>query len=271
VANCIARRLAVVCLLLGGACAPAAPVLPTPPPRPLPVLVTPGAAAEANTWLAGYAAVNGLQSFDLEIEPPQEAQRKLEAGQASLLIGALLPPDGWFATPLTYEPLAIVLSRDVSVRNLSLEQLRQIFAGQVQSWQDVGGAPRSIQPVIAPQGDDIRRAFEAAVMDGEPITPNAMLAPTPEAVLEMVGRQMGAIGILPFSQAGDASVARLDGASPSGDEAGRYPLMLQIIAMAPRSPGPEVAAWLAWLQSQGTPTPAPVQAIPSPVPTATAS
>jgi hypothetical protein len=269
VAKLALRHFGAVCLLLGAACSPAASPSPSPQPLAAPVLVTPGLASEASAWLADYAADYGLQAFDLEIAAPQEALRRLNAGQASLLIGALPPPHGWFATPLVDEPLAVVVSHDVSIRNLSLDQLRQLFSGQIQSWQAVGDGPIPDQPVIAPQGDDTRLAFEGAVMGGESITPNAMLAPTPQALLEIIGRQSGAIGVLPLSQAGEAAVAQLEGISPGLGIKGGYPLLLQVIAMAPQPPGPNVMAWLVWLQTRGTPTPAPAEVIPSPIPTAT--
>jgi phosphate transport system substrate-binding protein len=75
----------------------------------------------------------------------------------------------------------------------------------------------------------------------------------------LVNEEESAIGFMPLSHvSNEVKALRLNGVAPqsSAEGNGRYPLTLEIRALAPERPGGETYEWLAWLQaslSMGTP------------------
>jgi len=234
-----------------GACAPAATPAPTPVVQQ--VIRTPAYADLVKTWFDGYLQVNPDSFISLVTQPPETALASLEDGTGDVIIGGLTPPADWFATPLSEDGIVVVVHPDLRVRDLSIDELAAIFTGRLSSWDSLADVDLQIQPVIPPPGDEIRAAFQSTVMSRQRFTNNALLGPTPVAVLQLVDENEGAIGLLPFSAIGEkVRPIRVEGIlpGPTTIHDGRYPLPISILAIAPQEPSGEVRTWLAWLQSE---------------------
>jgi len=238
------------------ACAPAAP--PAPAPVVQQVIRTSAYADLVKTWFDGYLQVNPDSYISLVTQPPETALVSLEAGLGEIIIGGLTPPEGWFATPLSEDGIVVVVHPDLRVRDLSMDELAAIFTGRLSNWDSLADIDLQIQPVIPLPGDEVRETFQSTLMRGQRFTNNALLGPTPAAVLQLIDENEGAVGFLPYSAIGEkVRPIRVEGIIP-GDATihdGRYPLPITILAIAPQEPGGEVRAWLAWLQSEAQTTP----------------
>jgi len=248
--------LLTVALSVLGACAPVE--TPTPTPALQQVIVTPAYADLVKTWFDEYLQTNPGSYISLAIQPPDAGFTFLEDGTGEVMIGGLTPPTGWFATPLQEDGIVVVAHPDLDLRDLGIEELADIFTGHLSSWDTFADLDLQIQPVIPLPGDEVRTVFQSRVMGGQRFTNNALLVPTPAAMLQLVEENEGAVGFLPYAAIGDrVQPLSLDGILPGegtiGD--GRYPLPISILAIAPQEPGGEVRAWLAWLQSTGLSTP----------------
>lgn len=239
-----------------GACAPAE--APSPTPVVQQVISTPAYADLVKSWFDGYLQVNPDSFISLMNQPPEAALTSLEDGTGDVLIGGLTPPTGWFATPLGDDGIVVVVNSDLRVRDLSIDELAAIFTGRMSSWDSLTDTNLPIQPVIPLPGDEVRAAFQSTVMNGQRFTNNALLGPTPAAVLQLVDENEGAIGFLPYSAVGEkVRPIRVEGIRP-GEAAindGRYPLPITILAIAPQEPSGDVHTWLAWIQSELQPAP----------------
>ena len=232
-------------------CAPVAS--PVPATEVQPVIRTPAFAGLVKTWFDGYLQANPHSSISLVTTPPETALASLEDGSAEIIIGGLAPPAGWFATPLKEDGIVVVAHPSIRLRDLSLSELAAIFTGRLSGWDSLADTDIQIQPVIPLPGDEVRAAFQSLVMNGQRFTNNALLGPTPDAVLQLVADYEGAVGFLPYSAAGDTIQAiRVEGIAPSDASIrdGHYPLPITILAIAPQEPGAEVRAWLVWLQAE---------------------
>jgi len=236
--------------LTGCAAEPETPPLPPPPDR---VGVSASLEGFALVKMAAYAQSVGVPPFDLEVWPTTEAFKAAEDGRLQLLVSAGPPLPGWFATPLGFEGIAIIVNPAVPVRQLTLRQLGDLFSGGVQTWEEVEGAGEPVRLVIPPPGDELRRQFETMVLGGRRFPPTAVLAPLPAAMVTLVGEIQGAIGFLPFSSTPEgAHVISVDGEAPSWPNLRQegYALRFEVIATAPAEPHDGTRDWLAWLQEQ---------------------
>lgn len=104
-----------------------------------------------------------------------------------------LPP---FAAQLAWEEVVIVTHAS-NTTSLSIGEVADLFSGRVESWEEFNFSGDEVQVWVTPRGEETREIFEREVTRGSPITPKAMLAPSPEAMLEAVSGDPAAIGFLP--------------------------------------------------------------------------
>lgn len=237
-------------LLLVSACASA----PTPPPTPqiARILTTPSFEGMVADWAATFTETQESVLIEIDTLAPQAAIDTVTAGNADLVVVGVKPPQGWFASPLWVEGIAVVIHPSNSVRRLSTEHLREIFTGRSTSWEEFKGENQDIQPIVPFPGDDVRSQFETQVLRDTHFTPNSLIAPNPSVMISMVMEDEGAIGILPLSLVTNEVLdVILDGIIPtmSNVQKGIYPLRIEILASAPSEPAGVAREWLAWVQS----------------------
>lgn len=245
------RRLVLLALLLA-ACS--TPVEETTP-EPIRLVVTPEAAHLVGAMTQGIRA-------DIQTVPLAEAIAAVESGEADLLITFALPPEGWFATPLAVDGFAVIAHDDVAVQAVSMQELEALYNGSIASWDVLGGGEESVT-VFAPFPGDALRLWLEEVRGWDRPAPTTVLVPSPQAAIEAVAGTPGGFSLVPYSALEDgADVLRVDGIRPGSStfENGRYPLTVEVLAMAPTEPEGRVRAWLVDLQTvPETATPVPVE------------
>ncbi len=70
---------------------------------------------------------------------------------------------GLQATVIAYDAVAVIIDEDAGVTNLTLEQLAQIYAGQITNWSEVGGNDMAIEPVVRQSGSGTRDCFNESL------------------------------------------------------------------------------------------------------------
>jgi phosphate transport system substrate-binding protein len=243
-------RLALLAVLLAGCATSAAPT-PTleSPPR---LVTTPALEPWVIDRAQAYADAQGPLPFDVDVLPPQAALASAQEGTADLIVAAIEPPAGWFATPLATEGIAVIVHQDNPRLSFSTEQLADLFSGRIASWETFNADPLEVQPLIPLAGDQVRQRFETLVLGGNHATTNALLAPSPAIMASMVADNPGAIGyLLHVELAEGVNMVRVDGARPiSTDIAqGSYSLTIEILALAPTEPTGVLRDWVEWLQA----------------------
>ncbi|MDH7484704.1 MAG: phosphate ABC transporter substrate-binding protein [Anaerolineae bacterium] len=178
---------------------------------------------------------------------------RLEMRETNLAACSWLPPreentpQPYTATPIAWDGIAIVVHPDNAVDELTLLQVRHIYAGWTLDWQDVGGEARDIVIVSREDGSGTRAAFEQQVMGEEPVTLTAIVMPSSAAVVDYVARHQAAIGYVSMSYADPASVKvlRIEGALPSpATVRGVYHLSRPLYLVTPGRPSGEVRAFI---------------------------
>ncbi|MBD3369091.1 phosphate ABC transporter substrate-binding protein PstS family protein [Candidatus Fermentibacteria bacterium] len=148
--------------------------------------------------------------------------------------------------------ISIVTHPDVPVDELSLEEVRQIFAGEITNWSEVGGPDKLITVIAREEGSGTRAAFEDMVMDEELITLQAILLPSNGAVRTTVSTTPDCIGFLSFGYL-DPSVKAIaiDGVEATVENAasGVYPVVRPLNMITNGQPSGVVADWLDFIMS----------------------
>ena len=79
---------------------------------------------------------------------------------------------------------------------LSTEQLRDIYAGKITNWKEVGGEDLRIQVINRDEASGTREAFRTIVMDGTPFDRRSAVLSGTGQVRDVVSRSRGAIGYI---------------------------------------------------------------------------
>jgi phosphate transport system substrate-binding protein len=232
-----------------------------PVSTPEPVILQAAGSMEMAPLLGELAAAfgqeNPLVSLEVTGLGTEYGLQALRAGDVDVAMASWLPPEpqrGWRATAIARDGLAVIVHPDNPVDGLGLLQLQTLYSGQVYEWRALSrsAAPGEVEPVCREEGSGTRAAFDALVMDGARLTPWAVVASSPEAVVEYVAGHPRAIGYVSMAfVTPDVKVLKIEGAlpTPEGAAQGSYALTRELWILTADPPPEGVQAWLDFVAS----------------------
>lgn len=179
----------------------------------------------SKTTASYRALMRGEADLLLAAEPAQSVYEEREANNFQ-----------WTMEPFAIDGLVFMVNADNPVDSLTAEQVRDIYAGRITNWSEVGGDDVEIVPFQRNAEAGSQTMFLKLVMgDVEPMTP-----PKDYIQLTMMGlveavrgyeNSTGAIGYTVYYYANDMKMAeglkllKIDGAQPGGESFrdGSYP------------------------------------------------
>jgi phosphate transport system substrate-binding protein len=144
--------------------------------------------------------------------------------------------------------ISIIVNRANPVADLSLSQLRDIFAGRLRNWGDLGAPQGDIIPFARAAGSGTALMFGERILGEEPYAASVQRLPTNEAIVSNVASQRDSIGYTDMGalkHGGDrvrAIALRADDqsrpvvAAPETIIAGHYPLSRRLTLVTAGSP-----------------------------------
>jgi hypothetical protein len=232
-------------------------VTPTPTPTAITfprIGTTPEFEATVVSWVLQFREQVRDEIIEVNTYSPEVIQAKVSSNEADLIISGLLPPEGWFATPVLLETVVIVVNLENDARSLSVDDLQNAFSGRASSWEGFSGDPIPIQPIVPLHGDSVRAVFEESIMKDASFSPSAFLAPTPNQMLELVQAYEGSIGLILQNDLNESvRQIRIDGINaedPANGDA-EAPLIIEVLAISTDEPTGILREFIGWLQAQG--------------------
>lgn len=171
------------------------------------------------------------------------AEEKLEAAQASELVDH----------QVAVVAMAAVVNPDVTVDNLTKDQLVQIFTGKVTNWKDLGGPDQKIQIVNRPSSSGTRATFEKYALGTKTEDlQGSIQEDSSGTVKKLVGETPGAIGYLALSYLDETVKAvKYEGVEATVDNVanGTYPVWAYEHMYTKGEPNEVVKAFLDFMVS----------------------
>lgn len=115
---------------------------------------------------------------DSEMELPKEAGKE------------------WYIVEIAKDGLAIIIHPDNPIKDLTMEQVRDIYTSEISNWADLGGKDAKIHVITREEGSGTRSAFEELIMDGNYITPKAIVQDSNGSVRLLVSDDINSIGFI---------------------------------------------------------------------------
>lgn len=108
-----------------------------------------------------------------------------------------------------------VVNKDVGVKNISKQELIDIFSGKTKNWKDLGGKDQEIAVINRPSGSGTRATFEKWGLDGAKAV-QSQEQDSSGTVRQIVSQTPGAISYLAFSYMDESTEAlSIDNVKPT--------------------------------------------------------
>jgi phosphate transport system substrate-binding protein len=122
---------------------------------------------------------------------------------------------------IAVDGIAVIVHNRNPVADLSIEEIRGIFANEITNWQQVGGLDQEIIPVTREEGSGTRGAFEEMVMCEMVISDACLVQDSNGAVREIIATTPQGVGYI--------SVGLVDNREKAVSINGVYPTLSNLI------------------------------------------
>ncbi len=139
-----------------------------------------------------------------------------------------------------YDGIAVVTNRAVLVPNLTLQQLRDIYAGTITNWMMVGGPNAPIVVIARDALSGTAQAWDELVMGGLPVVASAMNVAQADDVPAKVAMTPNSIAYLSLAQIDPQAMnpVNIEGVAPTVEQVGlgRYPIKRPFVFVTGSAP-----------------------------------
>jgi phosphate transport system substrate-binding protein len=112
--------------------------------------------------------------------------------------------------------IVVAVNLENGVSDLSTEQIREIYNGNITNWKEVGGTDAEIHVLVRESGSGTLSSFNSLVMNKTKIRSDAIVQGSTEGVKQAVKQDPYAIGFVSLSHmSSDVKALEVDGITPS--------------------------------------------------------
>ncbi len=149
------------------------------------------------------------------------------------------------------DALSIYVNHNNPVFNITLEQLRKIFTGEITNWKTVGGLDEPIQVVIRPNTSGTHVYFKEYILENSQYTDEAVILPNHKAIIDYVKSNGSAIGFGALTANGSVKHCRINGVAATEENVRNhmYPISRYLYLYTVNTPTGEVKNFIDWVIS----------------------
>jgi phosphate transport system substrate-binding protein len=156
------------------------------------------------------------------------------------------------AEAMGYDAILLLSYSWNTVKNLSLEQLREIYSGKLTNWRDIGGEDKGIVPLTREAGSGVHTMFVETLFGkaGNGIEKAFVLRASKDKILRTVKRVRGSIGYgivsLEEAETEGVKVLSIDGRGPTAENIrqGLYRFTRPQLLVTRAEPDPPAREWM---------------------------
>ncbi|MEN3003435.1 phosphate ABC transporter substrate-binding protein [Dehalobacterium formicoaceticum] len=157
------------------------------------------------------------------------------------------------ATVIAKDGIAVVVNTGNAVSDLTMDQVKGIFSGEISNWDQVGGASAPIVVINREEGSGTRGAFEELVLGEEvKFIESAAIQNSTGAVRTAVSSDANAIGYISMGSLDDSVKAlKVDGVDATEDNviAGTYKISRPFNFLSKGEPTELAKTFIDWILS----------------------
>ncbi|MBN1558613.1 phosphate ABC transporter substrate-binding protein [candidate division KSB1 bacterium] len=156
------------------------------------------------------------------------------------------------ATRVAKDALSIYVHPGNPVKNLTIEQVRDIYSGAIRSWASVGGDDAPIQLLNRLPTSGTFAYFQEHVLEGGAYSTSGTALPTTKALIETIARNEDAIGYGGMAFETDVYHCDINGVEPSRENVlnDSYPLSRYLYLYTVDNPQGKTRDFINWVLSE---------------------
>jgi phosphate transport system substrate-binding protein len=150
------------------------------------------------------------------------------------------------------DALSIFVHPDNPVSQLSSDQIKKIFTGEITSWLEVGGNDMPVTVYNREPNSGTYVFLKEHLLLGSEFTPDHRTMPGSQALVRAVAQDSAGIGYSTSAYIRDVKTLAVDGIAPSLDNVqnGSYPLSRYFYLYTPFSPAGNIKTFIDWVISE---------------------
>lgn len=156
---------------------------------------------EVTIELSGGGSGNGIKALVDGLTQIAMSSREIKSGEVTLAKSKNVEPN---QITVAVDAIVPVVHPENPVGNLTVDQLRSIYKGEVKNWKELGGKDHPIVVVSRDTSSGTYESWEGLVMKKQRITPRALLQASNGAVVQTVAKNANAIGYVGIGYLGDS-------------------------------------------------------------------
>lgn len=224
-----------------------------------------GGSAETYEIMERLADAYSAKTNDIKFQfsPPSQTSggikgvqtNSLELGGVSRVLTAEETNEALTYLSLSKVPVLVVAHDSVTgVTDISADQLRSIYKGEITNWQMLGGPDAPIALFDFPEDENEKQVLRQAYLGADlAITPDAIVFAEDDELIQAAATTDYSLAVIPFEDELEElpiNTLTIDGIEPSPQnlESGKYPMALPLGLVLPSTHLPETRAFIDFIK-----------------------
>jgi phosphate transport system substrate-binding protein len=211
---------------------------------------------DAKIQVTGGGSGIGFAALENQTTDLCDASRKAKPAEIANCIKAFGKRPTEYKVAL--DGLSIYVNPDNTLKEITLDQARQIFTGKVTNWKEIGGPDAPITIYSRENSSGTYEFFKEHVLQGDDFAASAQTMPGTAAIVQAVVKDKNGIGYGGAAYGGSSKLlsVKKDDSSPAIDpteenvENGTYPIWRYLyVYVNPTLDKGDISAYLNWIRS----------------------